>query len=127
MIRGVGIDVLERARFSRVHERFGERFARRLLCPDELGVYQSLAGAGAREAFLAKAFCAKEAVSKALGTGLGAGVRFSDIELCTRPGRRLRVVLHQGAADWCRQRGAEEVLMSFSSERTVLVAVAVLQ
>ena len=69
MIYGVGTDLIEIVRVERVLQRFGERFAQRILCEPELRRFRSH-----RQpvAYLAKRFAAKEAFSKALGTGIHA-------------------------------------------------------
>ena len=69
MIYGVGTDLIEIGRIERVLQRFGERFAQRILCEPELKrflVHKKPV------AYLAKRFAAKEAFTKALGTGIHA-------------------------------------------------------
>ena len=69
MIYGVGTDLIEIVRVERVLQRFGERFAQRILCEPELRRFRAH-----RQpvAYLAKRFAAKEAFTKALGTGIHA-------------------------------------------------------
>jgi holo-[acyl-carrier protein] synthase len=69
MIYGVGTDLIEIQRIDKALKRFGERFAQRILCEPELGRFRVH-----RQpvAYLAKRFAAKEAFSKALGTGIHA-------------------------------------------------------
>jgi len=69
MIYGVGTDLIEISRVERVLRRFGERFARRILCESELGRFRVHKQP---VAYLAKRFAAKEAFTKALGTGIHA-------------------------------------------------------
>ncbi|MCC6210559.1 MAG: holo-ACP synthase, partial [Burkholderiales bacterium] len=69
MIYGVGTDLIEIRRVERVLERFGERFARRILCEPELKRFRAHKQP---VAYLAKRFAAKEAFTKALGTGIHA-------------------------------------------------------
>ena len=69
MIYGVGTDLIEIRRVGRVLERFGERFARRILCEPELKRFRAHKQP---VAYLAKRFAAKEAFTKALGTGIHA-------------------------------------------------------
>lgn len=72
MIVGIGTDIVRIARMERNLERFGLRFAQRILTPDELGEFARTV----RPAhFLAKRFAAKEAAVKAFGTGFRDGVR----------------------------------------------------
>lgn len=75
MIKGIGVDLVTISRIESVHEKHGERFARRILGPTELDEYR-LSKFPAR--FLAKRFCAKEAAAKALGTGERDGILFKD-------------------------------------------------
>ncbi|MBX3591645.1 MAG: holo-ACP synthase [Burkholderiaceae bacterium] len=75
MIYGIGTDIVMVARVQGLLERYGERFARRVLGPDELAEYRRRLekaghGNGYAARYLAKRFAAKEAFSKALGLGL---------------------------------------------------------
>ncbi len=76
MIYGVGTDLIEIRRVERVLARFGERFARRILCEPELKRFRAH-----RQpvAYLAKRFAAKEAFTKALGTGIHAPANWHGI------------------------------------------------
>lgn len=67
MIYGIGTDIVTVARMRDSLARHGVRFAERILHPDELAGF---GGVREPERFLAKRFAAKEAFSKALGTGL---------------------------------------------------------
>ena len=67
MIYGVGTDLIEIKRVERVLARFGERFAQRILCEPELKRFRAHKQP---VAYLAKRFAAKEAFTKALGTGI---------------------------------------------------------
>ncbi|MFT3803404.1 MAG: holo-ACP synthase [Burkholderiaceae bacterium] len=75
MIYGIGTDIVLVARIEGLIARHGERFARRVLGPEELDEYRRRLGRGAHgpaysARYLAKRFAAKEAFSKALGLGL---------------------------------------------------------
>ena len=69
MIYGVGTDLIDIQRIDRALKRFGERFARRILCEPELRRFRAHKQP---VAYLAKRFAAKEAFTKALGTGIHA-------------------------------------------------------
>ena len=78
MILGVGIDIIEVARIRSSYERFGERFLIRILLPGEINYCLSHKEPGP---FLAARFAAKEAISKAFGTGIGSQLRWQDMEV----------------------------------------------
>ena len=69
MIYGIGTDLIDIGRVEKVLTRFGERFAQRILCEPELRRFRSHKQP---VAYLAKRFAAKEAFTKALGTGIHA-------------------------------------------------------
>ena len=69
MIYGIGTDLVEIGRVEKVLSRFGERFAQRILCEPELRRFRTHKQP---VAYLAKRFAAKEAFTKALGTGIHA-------------------------------------------------------
>jgi holo-[acyl-carrier protein] synthase len=69
MIYGVGTDLIEIRRIDKALQRFGERFAQRILCEPELRRFRAHKQP---VAYLAKRFAAKEAFTKALGTGIHA-------------------------------------------------------
>jgi holo-[acyl-carrier protein] synthase len=102
MVVGLGIDLVEWARVSQSLERWGDRFVAKLMDPDESG---RLPPPGeARAQALALAVAGKEAMSKALGTGWSAGVRWRDVfvELGLEP----RVRLRGRASEVARARGS---------------------
>jgi holo-[acyl-carrier protein] synthase len=76
VILGIGTDLVEIARIEQALERWGERFARKVLVPRELA---RLAEHRKPAAYLAKRFAAKEAFSKAMGTGIRAPVNWLNI------------------------------------------------
>lgn len=87
-IAGLGVDLVELARVRAALERFGERFVAKLMDPPEAARLPSEPEARARA--LAEAVAAKEAASKALGTGWSRGVRWRDVEVGPGPALRLR-------------------------------------
>ena len=85
MIVGIGTDIVRIDRIKRLYDEYGDRFARRILGPNELNEYlrrQSKAPAGADRAmrYLAKRFAAKEAFSKAVGLGFRGPMTLQSVE-----------------------------------------------
>lgn len=81
MITGIGIDIVELKRIQDIVVR-QKRFAERILTSNEKQVFDKLAGKRKIE-FLAGRFAAKEAFSKAKGTGIGKELSFVDIEIAS--------------------------------------------
>ena len=78
MIFGIGIDLVKIARIDAALERHGDRFAERILSERELAEY---ARSRRRAHYTAKHFAAKEALLKALGTGLRMGIQWRHMEV----------------------------------------------
>lgn len=97
MIIGTGSDILDIRRLAIVLERHGERFMRRCFTPLEIAKAERRRAAGTHIATYAKRFAAKEAVSKALGTGFSHGVFMKDIGVVNNPAGRPDVALTGGA------------------------------
>ena len=95
MIVGVGTDIVAISRIAAALERHGERFAARILRPEELAL---LCRQQRPEAWLAKRFAAKEAFSKAVGTGFRRGVFMKDIGVVNARSGAPTLALTGGAA-----------------------------
>lgn len=79
MIIGTGNDLIDIRRIEKTLEQFGERFIQRCFTAEEIAKAERRRGAGTHIATYAKRFAAKEACSKALGTGFSGGVYMKDI------------------------------------------------
>ncbi len=124
MIFGIGTDIVEVTRIEEALARFGDAFARRILSEQE---WQAFGPSQTKARFLAKRFAAKEAFSKALGTGLrppailqNIGVAHDDLgkplfELAPELGAHLQ------------QRGIRVCHLSVSDEKALAVAFVVLE
>ena len=121
MITGIGTDIIDIERVQAVLERQGQRFVERILTLAEQAEYRRR---GEPVKFLANRFAGKEAVAKALGTGIAAGVTFQQIEILPDERGAPVVTLTAEAARLAR---AAEVWLSLSDERRSVVAFAVLQ
>jgi holo-[acyl-carrier protein] synthase len=124
MILGVGIDIIEVARVAASVERFGERFYQRILLPEEIA-YCLLHKAPAP--FIAVRFAAKEAISKAFGTGIGAQLGWHDMEVEHKATGEPFITLHGNGQKLLQARGARAVLISLSHTDTYAAAVAILE
>ena len=97
MILGMGSDLIDIRRIETVLDRHGRRFIERCFPPAEIAKAERRRAAGTHVATYAKRFAAKEACSKALGTGFAQGVYMRDIGVLNEPGGRPTLVLTGGA------------------------------
>ncbi|KDB52226.1 4'-phosphopantetheinyl transferase [Sphaerotilus natans subsp. natans DSM 6575] len=107
MVHGIGTDICDIRRIRAALERHGERFAEKVLGPNEMAVFRARrAQAEARGvAYLATRFSAKEAFSKAIGLGLRSPMRWRDCETLNRPSGQPEIRLHGALAAWFDQQG----------------------
>jgi len=119
VIFGIGTDIVKIARIEKNLDRFGERFAARILTPKELGEFRR---ANIKAAFLAKRFAAKEAAAKAMGTGFREGISMSQIGVCHAPGGRPRLEFAGAAQTFLEQAGITEIHLSLADEEDHAVA-----
>ena len=78
MIFGIGTDLIKITRIKNINSL--EKFALKILSKNELDLFDSLSN-DKKITFISKQFAGKEAFSKALGTGISAGIRFKEIEI----------------------------------------------
>jgi holo-[acyl-carrier protein] synthase len=124
MVLGLGIDIIEVSRIQSSFEKFGERFVNRILRPEEIRYCLSHR---APAPFLAVRFAAKEAISKAFGTGIGSQLGWLDMEIRHRESGEPYVVLHGGGSALMASRGADALLISLSHTQAYATAVALLE
>jgi holo-[acyl-carrier protein] synthase len=123
MIFGIGTDLVRQERIQQSLDRFGDRFAQRLLLEQELEVFQKQKN---RARFLAMRFAAKEAVVKAMGTGFAHGMWVRDVGMIQNEWGRPEIIYSQRGAEMCRKLGIGEGHISLSDEGGFIVAFAVL-
>lgn len=120
---GVGIDLTEIPRIRSLHDRHGECFLRRIYTSAEEAYCLSMKNPYPS---LAARFAAKEAVSKAFGTGIGAEIGFTDIEVCRGERGEPLVSLHGNGLQLMKTVGASTVLLSLSHTKETATAIALL-
>jgi len=124
MVSGIGIDIAEIARFERMVERFGDKVAHRVLTTQEFQQYKKR---NSSMSFLALRFAAKEAASKAFGTGIAKGIGFHSIEVVNSDEGKPELVFHEAAAELIKQRSISSAFLSLSDEKHYAVAMVVLE
>ena len=113
-----GIDTIEISRLAEIQAPIRERFIKRVFTPQEI------AQAKNNNEALSGLFAAKEAVSKALGTGIGF-VSWQDIEILHLPSGQPTLVLHGNAEKTAEKLGLEDWSISISHDRSKAIALAV--
>ena len=118
-ILGTGIDIVETARLAESIRRHGERFLSRVFTAEER---QYCSAMKRPESFYAARFAAKEAVSKAFGTGIGAQLGWLDVEVRRKASGEPFVVLHGNGAATARRLCIAEVRLTMSHSEHYAVA-----
>ncbi|MDO8491260.1 MAG: holo-ACP synthase [Dehalococcoidia bacterium] len=114
-VQYVGLDIIEVCRIEEAVSRWGDRFLQRVYTEKELGYCRG------RSRSLAARFAAKEAVAKALGTGIGR-IAFKDIEIVSGPRKQPHVVLRGRALSRSRRLGLTNLAISLSHCRDYAAA-----
>lgn len=110
----VGCDIVELSRIKESVEKFGDRFINRILTAKEKEIYISR---NSQISFLAGRFSVKEAVSKAIGTGIAHGLSFTDIEIL--PDEKGKPVLYL----YGEKKDGADVSISHSRDNAIAVCV----
>lgn len=121
-VLGLGVDIIEVARIRTAIQRHGERFHQRICLPSEAAYCLGMRDPAP---FFAARFAAKEAVSKALGTGIGAQCGWLDIEVRRKASGEPFVVLHGAGAETAKRLGIARVLLSLSHTENYATAQAI--
>jgi holo-[acyl-carrier protein] synthase len=124
VIYGIGIDVVETHRVARLLGEYGERFARRVLTPREWPAYERTRNP---VLFVANRFSAKEAFSKAMGTGFRYPVTLQCISIVQNRAGKPGLEFHPNLAALMAERGIVGHHVTISDERSVACACVVLE
>ena len=120
MVEALGIDIIEVNRIKKALERWGKRFLERVYTPKELAYCLKKRYP---EGSLGGRFAAKEAVMKALGTGLSSGVSWKDIEIVNNRKGKPEVFLYGKTK---KMLGKRKVLISISHTKENAIAQAII-
>ena len=115
-----GIDLVDFPRLEQLIERHGDRFLNRVFTPAEQAYAR--AKRNSLETYAGR-FAAKEAVLKAIGTGLSGGIRWTDVEVVNEPGGKPAVRL---GGRITRRIGEKKVLLTISHTKELAIAQAIL-
>jgi holo-[acyl-carrier protein] synthase len=121
-IHGIGIDVVEVERIAAAIGRHGEAFLARLFTPAERAYCEAKKFPALH---FAARFAAKEAVAKALGTGIGGEAAWLDLEVVKDPSGAPRIELSGAAAEFARVSGISSIQISLTHAKSYAAANAV--
>lgn len=124
MIYGIGIDMVEISRIEKAMKRWGNPFLKRIFTQAEIG-YCDRGVRGASR--FALRFAAKEAFSKALGSGFRNGLGLRHIEVVRSPNGRPYLSFHGRAKELCEHHGIMNSFLSLSDNGQYAIAVVVLE
>ena len=124
MILGIGTDIVEVDRIREFHEKFGVKFLDRILLPSEREYCLSHTDP---DPHIAARFAAKEAIAKALGTGIGESLGWRDMEIVREDSGKPTAKIHGQAQFLLQQTGATQLHISLSHTHQHATATAVLE
>ena len=124
MIYGIGTDIVEVARIEASITQFGDEFAKRILAESEFASYDKSA---IKPRFLAKRFAAKEAFSKALGTGLRTPATFQNIAVSHDNLGKPILLLATELQQFLNSKNIKKTHISISDEKNLAAAFVVLE
>ena len=124
MIYGIGTDIVRIQRMTKNLDRYGERFAQRLLTEAELVTFRK---SSTQAQFLSKRFAAKEAVAKALGTGFRGGLSLCDIGVSNDALGKPMLDFSPRAWEKLQAVGVGATHLSLSDEQEYAIAYVILE
>ena len=124
MIVGLGTDICQISRIAEYLERYGERFTRRCFTPAEIAHCNRYKNQAER---FAGCIAAKEAATKALGTGLRQGVHWKSFEVAHEMSGKPTLRVHGRAAELASVMGVSNINVSLTHDAGVAVAVVIFE
>tara|TARA_B100001248_G_scaffold262736_1_gene261959 strand:+ start:13044 stop:13448 length:405 start_codon:yes stop_codon:yes gene_type:complete len=122
-ILGVGVDLIEIDRIHKAWERHGQQFLERILTQEERDYCMSKTHSAPS---IAARFAAKEAASKALGTGIGKDLEWHSVAIHKGPRDEPIAVLDEKAQRLIEKCGGKKLLISLTHTKTLAQAVAII-
>jgi|TARA_B100000959_G_C14976681_1_gene621800 holo-[acyl-carrier protein] synthase len=124
MIFGTGLDIVDVDRVRKIHSRWGDKFLRRFMRAKEIEYCRSLKDSAPN---IAARFAAKEAISKAFGTGIGKNLSWHDLEIVHHENSRPTVKLHGKANVMLIELSGKSMHISLSHNNDQAAAMALLE
>lgn len=122
-VKGIGVDIMEIERIEELMERYKKRAKIRLFTKAEIEYCER--HRNKYENYSAR-FAAKEAMMKALGVGIGSGIRWIDIEIKNKEHGEPFIILHRKALEKSEEMGVKSIYLSLSHNKKMAVAFVIL-
>lgn len=123
-IIGIGTDIVDIRRIKKIlAQTYAQRFVERILHHNELIIFNQHTQ---KSNYLAKRFAAKEAVSKALGTGIGQSVQFNEVQVDHDELGAPMIKLHGRTKEYADQKGNKSTYVSLSDDGDYALAYVIL-
>jgi len=123
-IIGIGTDLVKISRIKKIYKKYPMGFSQRILHSNELTILEAHPSP---KTFIAKRFAAKEALAKALGTGIAKGVSFRDIEVSNDDNGQPKLTLHGKTQNIAEKLGVNRVFLSLTDEDKYAIAYVILE
>jgi len=124
MIHGVGIDLVENERIENIIRKWGGKFLERVFCDDEVAYCAKHAQSSLH---YAARFAAKECFLKALGIGLGMGVKLKDIEVTRNSAGQPSIAAHGEALNQIKKNKIKKIYLSLTHTKKYAAAFLVME
>ena len=120
---GIGVDIIEIERIKATLKKYGEKFINRIFTENEIKYCESFKNSYRK---YATKFAAKEAVAKALGTGIGK-IQWKDIEILNSPNGAPYVKLNNSAKEYFKKINAQKIFLSISDTENLTIAFVIIK
>jgi len=123
-VKGIGVEIIETERIKELMKRYEDRAKIRLFTNAEIEYCERYINK--YENYSAR-FAAKEAFMKALGVGIGSGIRWVDIEVKNKDNGEPFIILHRKALEKSEELGVKRVYLSLSHNKNMAIAFVILR
>lgn len=127
MIFGIGTDIVHVTRIHDSLAKYGDKFAKRILTPEEFDEFREFKIIAHKAAFVAKRFAAKEATAKAMGTGFRNGLSLQHIGVTHNENGKPTLDFIALAKTFADENNIQRTHVSLSDERDYAIAFVILE
>ncbi len=122
-ILGIGIDIIKIKRIKYINKKYKKKFLKKILTKNELIEYKKKKN---KIKYLAKKFTSKEAISKALGTGIKKGINFKSFEIYHNKYGKPKIKLFKKALLIFKKKKAKNINISITDEKKYAQSIVII-